>query len=111
VKRPLLVLAAGLIGLLLGVGLSLVADALAGNDLSEPVPLGIATDAVRTTPSPSADHDRPAATQTPDRKDDHGGEPTETETPEPSETHPSSDDDAGSHDDAGGSGHSDTDDD
>ena len=32
-KRTLLVVAAGLIGLLLGIGVSLVADAVAGNEL------------------------------------------------------------------------------
>jgi hypothetical protein len=45
--------AAGLIGLLLGVGLSLAADSIAGGHLSEPIPLQIRPDATKT-PVPNA---------------------------------------------------------
>lgn len=112
-KRPLLVLAAGLIGLLLGIGLSLVADAIAGDDLSDPVPLGIATEPVRTTPTSSPRNDRPEATESPGDKgnDDHEGssgsgsgetEAEATPSPEPTESH--SEDGSGSDDDHSGGG-------
>jgi hypothetical protein len=78
-RRALFVVAAGLIGLLLGVGLSLAADAIAGSHLSEPVPLRIQTDAT-SSPAPHAtgseDHDRP------NRHDDSdGASPSETPSP------------------------------
>jgi hypothetical protein len=47
------VVAAGLIGLLLGVALSLAADSIAGGHLSEPIPLRIRPDAT-TSPVPNA---------------------------------------------------------
>ena len=115
-KRTLLVVAAGLIGLLLGIGVSLVADAVAGNELSDPVPLGIATENLRAPASPH--HDRPKETASPahDRNDGGsggaGGGATETQappSPEPTETE--SGDGSGSHDDdsTGGSEGSDDD--
>ncbi len=68
--------AAGLIGLLLGVGLSLAADSIAGGHLSEPIPLQIRPDATKT-PVPNAT--RPNDHQDSSRPD---GAPT-SETPDP----------------------------
>jgi hypothetical protein len=65
VRRGLLVLAAGLIGLLLGVGLSLVADAIAGDEISDPIPAWISTETERATPTGSPRHDRPEETASP----------------------------------------------
>jgi hypothetical protein len=53
------VILAGLIGLVLGVGLSLAADAIAGSHLSEPVPLQIRPDVTKSPaqhPTHSNDH-------------------------------------------------------
>jgi hypothetical protein len=76
------VVAAGLVGLLLGVGLSLAADAIAGSHLSEPVPLRIQTDATRSsTPHATASetHDGPKHR---DGSDDSSSEtPSATTTP------------------------------
>jgi hypothetical protein len=119
VKRTLLVVAAGLIGLLLGIGVSLVADAVAGNELSDPVPLGIATENHRAPASPH--DDRPKETPSPAHDQNDGGSganagagggATETQappSPEPTETE--SGDGSGSHDDdsTGGSEGSDDD--
>jgi hypothetical protein len=65
VRRILFVVAAGLIGLLLGVGLSLVADEIAGQHISQPVPIGLHPEATtspasRATPSKGeqGDHER-----------------------------------------------------
>jgi hypothetical protein len=72
------VVAAGLVGLLLGVGLSLAADAIAGSHLSEPVPLRIQTDATRSpTPNATASegHDSP------EHRD--GSDDSASETPSP----------------------------
>jgi hypothetical protein len=68
--------AAGLIGLLLGVGLSLAADSIAGGHLSEPIPLQIRPDATKT-PVPNA-------TRSNDHQDSGGpnGAPS-SETPDP----------------------------
>jgi hypothetical protein len=80
-RRALFVVAAGLVGLLLGVGLSLAADAIAGSHLSEPVPLRIQTDATHS-PAPGAtateDHDGP--------KQDNAGHSSPSETVAPSVT-------------------------
>jgi hypothetical protein len=68
--------AAGLIGLLLGVGLSLAADSIAGGHLSEPIPLQIRPDA---TKSPI-----PNATRSNDHQDSgrpDGASPSETPDP------------------------------
>jgi hypothetical protein len=125
VKRALLVVAAGLIGILLGIGLSFAADAIAGDDLSDPVPLGVVTDVGRTpSPSETAEHDRQTPSPTPGRHEDaddhHGGSTgggSGTQTPEPTETHasqtesPSSHEDGTSDDSSGGSESSDGDDD
>ena len=51
-RRVLFVVAAGLVGLLLGLGLSLVADEVAGRHISQPVPIGLHPEA---TTSPASD--------------------------------------------------------
>ncbi|MGZ4148129.1 MAG: hypothetical protein ACXVPL_10545 [Actinomycetota bacterium] len=81
-SRALFVIAAGLIGLVLGVGLSLAADAIAGSHLSEPVPLQIRPD-VTKSPAPYAkDH------QDSNRHDGSGeGGASASETPEPTGAH------------------------
>jgi hypothetical protein len=118
VKRSLLMIAVGLIGLLLGVGLSLVADAVAGNELSDPVPLGLATDHLR-----SPRRDSPPATNSPKHgeEDDQAsggasgaGGSTETESPpspEPTPTHADEGSDVHEGDSSGGSQGSSGDDD
>jgi hypothetical protein len=105
--------AAGLVGVLLGVGLSLAADAIAGTDLSTPVPAGIAT--VSGIPG----HHR--ATEGPEESGSPSPEPSgegqgstgagggsETTQPTPTETHEASDgSDGGEGSDGGGSDGSD----
>ncbi len=76
-KRTLFVVATGLIGILLGIGLSLAAAAVVGNDLSEPVPLGISPSVGTPTATRTAEHGTPSPAGTRDRQhdrnDDHGG--------------------------------------
>jgi hypothetical protein len=88
-RRAAFVVFAGLLGLLLGVGLSLAVDAIAGGHLSEPVPLRIQNDATTSgTPGASAPedhqttkHDGASATQTPSPTSSQGTVTTTTQTP------------------------------
>jgi hypothetical protein len=104
-RRAAFVVFAGVLGLLLGVGLSLAVDAIAGGHLSEPVPLRIQND-VRTSGSPGASapedhqtakHEAASATETPSPMSSQG-----TVTPMPSQN--PNEDSAGSNSGEGASG-------
>jgi hypothetical protein len=71
VKRTVLVIAMGAIGILLGVGLSLAVDAISGSELSDPVPLGVVSEAATHGPTTPPASERPTQSATPGKSDDH----------------------------------------
>jgi hypothetical protein len=76
VKRTLLIIAMGAIGIMLGVGLSLAVDAIAGSELSDPVPLGVTSNTAihEPTETPEPERSEPSATRANDNDvHDRGG--------------------------------------
>lgn len=74
-RRTVLILGIGAIGILLGVGLSFAVDAIAGSDLSDPVPLGITSVAAthRTAESPGPLHTSAPGPAVDDTGGEHAG--------------------------------------